>query len=219
MKNSNTILFFFGWILFSFLFVVSCGDDPITDNSGKDSGSGDEEIAISPVNDLIVEETGKANELNVMWTYPSEALYVEISYLPEGEDEAGAVNNNIRRTTGDKGSFLIKVSEHGTYIVGAVVIDNYGNRSEKVTVKATPMREEDVPKTLFIERADILMSSLIDLCFGKSPVIAGIPGIPMRQAPIGMEMLWYGDRGLAFPDSWHCGMLLLVLNMRRNTLL
>jgi rhamnogalacturonyl hydrolase YesR len=200
MKNNNAILFFVGWILFSLPLVISCaGDDPIPDDSGKDNGGGNEVITVSPVNDLAVEETGKANELYVTWTYPSEALSVEISYLPEGEDEAGAVNNNIRRTTGDKGSFLIKVSEHGTYIVGAVAIDNYGNRSEKVTVKATPMREEDVPKTLFLERADMLMSSLIDLCFGKSPRDCWNTRYPNATGPYwdGDAVVWGQGSGLS----------------------
>lgn len=200
MKNNNTILFLGGWILLCFLFVVSCADNnPVPGDNGKDNGGGDEVVTVSPVNDLVVKKTEKANELQVTWTYPSEALSVEISCLPEGEDEAGAVNNNIRRTTGDKGSFLIKVSEHGTYVVGAVAIDNYGNRSGKVTVKATPLSEEDIPKTLFIERADILMSSLIDLCFGKSPRDCWNTRYPNATGPYwdGDAVVWGQGSGLS----------------------
>src|SRR5690554_6798420 len=170
MKSIQYNLLSNKWFMLFLLLFLSCGtDDPIPADEDDDDDRGEQVTVMPAVENLEIINTGNPNELQVSWIYPEEATSVEVSYYMEGEDEAGAVNNNIRRTTGDKGSFLIKVSEHGTYIVGAVAIDNYGNRSEKVTVKATPMREEDVPKTLFLERADMLMSSLIDLCFGKSP--------------------------------------------------
>ena len=75
---------------------------------------------------------------------------------------------NIRIATEKVGSLLIVVSEPGTYIVTAVAVDNYGKRSEELTVTATPLREEEVVRTRFLERADILMTSLMNLCFGKS---------------------------------------------------
>jgi hypothetical protein len=139
MGKINYALFFMGWIIFSFTSLISCGaDDQVLDEKDNDKESA-EEVVVPLVNDLVVEKTGKANELQATWTYPSGAVSVEISFLLESADGASAVNNNIRRTTGDKGSFLIKVSEHGTYIVSAVAINNYGERSEKVTVKASPM--------------------------------------------------------------------------------
>lgn len=189
MKNNKYTLFLAGWFIFSLAFVVSCADndDPLPEDKGKDDG-GKEEFAVSQVTDLAAVKTNKPNELQVTWVYPSEATSVEVSYLLEGDDEVNTVRKNIRRSTGDKGSFLIKVSEQGTYIVGAVAIDNYGNRSEKIIVKATPTREEDVPKTLFIERADILMSSLIDLCFGKSPRDCWNTRYPNATGPY-----WDGD--------------------------
>lgn len=139
MKNNNSILFFAGWILSSFLLLfLSCGtDDPIPVEIDKDKEPPEEKVVIPPVNGLKAENTAEEDELQVTWTFPSAAVSAEISYYPEGKDEANAVRNNVRRTTGDRGSFLVKVSEQGTYIVSAVAIDNYGNRSEKVTVSGT----------------------------------------------------------------------------------
>ncbi|MFA7140913.1 MAG: hypothetical protein WC126_07900 [Proteiniphilum sp.] len=49
-----------------------------------------EEATVSPVTDLIAVKTGNANELQVTWIFPSEAVSVEISSLPEGGNEANA---------------------------------------------------------------------------------------------------------------------------------
>jgi len=154
MKRNNYALFSQICIYLTFLLFISCGaDDPISsDENDKDEGKG-EETVIPVVNDLIVMSTEKPNELKVTWHYPLEATSVELSYRLEGDDDASAVRNNIRRSKENQGSFLIKISEHGVYIITAIAIDNYGKRSEKVTASATPMHEDAV-LTIFPEGKD-----------------------------------------------------------------
>ncbi len=133
------------WLIsFSVLF-LSCGssDDPL---SGKEE-TGDEnedkqEITVDPVTNLAAKETDKANELEIVWSNPPNTVSVEISYLQEGDNEANTVIANVRVYDENRSSYLVKLPEYGTYQIGAVAIDNYGNRSEKVTVTAVPAKED-----------------------------------------------------------------------------
>ena len=146
----------------------------------------------------MAEKTERANELKVSWTNPVGAISVEISYLLEGDKPENTVKKNIRITTERVGSLLIVVSEPGTYIVTAVAVDNYGRRSEKSAVTATPLREEEVVRTRFLERADILMTSLMNLCFGKSARDCWNTKYPLATGPYwdGDAVVW--DQGAGF---------------------
>mgnify|MGYP000931450179 FL=1 len=137
MKSIQYNLFLSKWFMLFLLLILSCGtDDPIP--SDEDDDDGGEQVTIMPtVENLEIISTENPNELQVSWIYPKEATSVELSYYPEGENEANAIRNNVRRSTSNEGSYLIKVPEHGTYVVGAIAIDNYGKRSKEVKDTAT----------------------------------------------------------------------------------
>lgn len=80
-----------GWAIFSFALLISCGteDNSIPDGDNKDKEPPGE-VVVAPVTDLAAGRTGNANELQVTWIFPSEAVSVEISSLPEGGNEANA---------------------------------------------------------------------------------------------------------------------------------
>lgn len=141
-----SLLFRVCLILFSISF-FSCGDgnDSFSDEKEGDNGEQKQEI-VKPVTDLIAEITQKANELQITWKTPSSAVLVEISYWLQGSNEANAVITNVRTNGENRGSYLIKVLEYGTYQIAATAIDNYGKRSEKVTITATPAKE-DAPES------------------------------------------------------------------------
>jgi len=137
---------------------------------------------------LVAEKTEKAKELQVSWINSVGAISVEISYMLKGGNSKSIVKKNIRIATVKNGSFLTVVSEPGTYIVTAVAVDNYGRRSDELTVMATPLREEEVVRTYFLRRADILMTSLMNLCFGKSACECWNTKYPHATGPY-----WNGD--------------------------
>lgn len=165
------------------------GESPIVDEreNGKNDNQG-QETTVPSVTELTVEKTDKANELQVSWLNPTGVISVEISYLLEGDEEKNAVKKNMRISTEKTSSLLIVVSKPGTYVVTAVALDNYGKRSEKRSITATPLREEEVVRTRFLERGDILMSSLMNLCFGKSARDCWNTKYPLATGPY-----WDGD--------------------------
>lgn len=131
-----------------FFPVLSCGSSntPIPreeDGNGKPK----EEEPVPPVIRLTARETNKANELDITWYNPDGIASVEISYLLEGDDEKNVVTANVRVYNETRGSYLTQLPEYGAYVIGAVSIDNFGKRSEKVTVTATPA-EEDAPPVI-----------------------------------------------------------------------
>ena len=202
MKNIrfNMLLGICFFLLFALLGACGGGDSPITDgiDDGKQDGQGPK--TVPPVTNLVAEKTERANELQVSWTNPVGAISVEISYLLEGDKPENTAKKNIRIATEKVGSLLIVVSEPGTYIVTAVAVDNYGKRSEELTVTATPLREEEVVRTRFLERADILMTSLMNLCFGKSARDCWNTRYPLATV-LGWRCRSLGSRSRAF---WLC---------------
>lgn len=201
MKNIrfNMLLGICFFLLFALLGACGGGDSPITDgiDDGKQDGQGPK--TVPPVTNLVAEKTERANELQVSWTNPVGAISVEISYLLEGDKPENTAKKNIRIATEKVGSLLIVVSEPGTYIVTAVAVDNYGKRSEELTVTATPLREEEVVRTRFLERADILMTSLMNLCFGKSARDCWNTRYPLATGPYwdGDAVVWDQGAGLS----------------------
>lgn len=132
------------WLLF--FPVLSCGssDNPIPEEK-DDNGKPKEEVPVPPVIRLTAKETDKANELDITWQNPGGIASVEVSYLLEGGDEKNAVKANVRVYNETRSSYLARLPEYGAYVIGAVSIDNFGKRSEKVTVTATPAEEDATP--------------------------------------------------------------------------
>lgn len=133
MKEKN-YSFLLG-LLILFFSVLSCGN--------KD------EESVDPVRGLVAKGTDKANELELGWNNPPNTVSVEISYLREGDDKANNMIINVKVYSENKSTYLVKLPLYGTYRIGAVAINNYGKRSEEVTVTATPAKE-DVPPTFEI---------------------------------------------------------------------
>lgn len=187
------------FLLFIFLGACGGGDSPITDEKGDNNSDKGQATSVPSVTNLVVEKTEKANELQVNWTNPTGAISVEISYLLQGDKEEHAVKKNVRITTEREGSLLLVLSEPGIYVVTAVAMDNYGKRSEAKSATGTPLTEEEVVKTRFLERADILMTSLMNLCFGKSARDCWNTKYPLATGPYwdGDAVVWGQGAGLS----------------------
>lgn len=190
MKNIRFNMLLGICIFFLSVLLGACGGggSPVMDeiDDGKQDGQGQK--IVPPVADLMAEKTERANELQVSWTNPVGAISVEITYLLEGDKFENVTKKNIRIATEKVSTLLIVVSEPGSYIITAVAVDNYGRRSDELTVIATPLREEEVVRTHFLERADILMTSLMNLYFGKSARDCWNTKYPLATGPY-----WDGD--------------------------
>lgn len=147
MKSIKYSLLSKVWLILLSVSFFSCGggDNSLSDEKETGSDGNQQPETVKPVTDLAAESTQKANELQVTWKAPSNAVLVEVSYWLKGSDEAGAVVTNVRTNGENKGSHLIKVSEYGTYQITAASINNYGKRSEKVAIVATPAKEDAPP--------------------------------------------------------------------------
>ena len=142
MMNAIQCGFLLGfWLLF--FPVSSCGSSG--DIQGEEIPDKNEEELVDPVIGLVAKKTAKANELELAWSNPPNTASVEISYLREGDDEASNTIINVRVYSEKKSSYLIKLSKYGTYQIGVVAINHYGRRSEKVTITATPAKEDAPP--------------------------------------------------------------------------
>ena len=145
--------------VFTFLFAATCalscsdGSDELTGTQpdNEDDQEEVEVVTVSPVSNLKAKPTYLANELQLSWTMPGTAVITEISWWADGQEEADAEKESVLR----ENSLLITVPEHGLYHISAVAVDNYGNRSEKVSTEATP-RAEDAP-TRFEQTGDRLL--------------------------------------------------------------
>lgn len=146
MKELKNNLFFKIWLIVGAMCLMACGNGdnkPLDDgrNTGNEDG---QEGTIDPITEFTATSTTKANELQLRWVNPTGAVLVEISYALETSIEEQPQTTNIR-VYGEKNStHTLKLPEYGTYRIGAIAIDNYGTRSEKVTVSATPAKEDKV---------------------------------------------------------------------------
>lgn len=174
MKNLKYMLLFAGWMVFSFAALISCeGDNPVPDGKDKDNDR-EEELTVSPVSDLAVEKTGKANELQVTWTNPADIVSVVISYLLEGNEEENDVSVRVRVFGESRSTYLLQLPEYGIYQISVVSVDNYDNRSEKVVVTATPRQrsliitpigELNQGVTIINSHADVISRSSLKMNF------------------------------------------------------
>ena len=128
------------------LLLYSCGsgDDSLpTKEEHDDREEKPIVVIVNPVTDLRAEETQNANELKVTWQNPKDQgiIRVELSYVLLAEDTKNKLlTQQVNATPGSKGSFLLKLAQYGNYEISAVAIDNYGRRSEKSTITATPSK-------------------------------------------------------------------------------
>lgn len=142
---------FFLALLLLFFPVLSCGSSGDLPEEEEKLGNKDKEL-VNPIIGLVAKRTDKANELELGWSNPPNTVSVEISYLQEGDDKTNNVIVNVRVYSENKSTHLIKLPEYGTYHIGAVAINNYGIRSEKVTITATPAKEDAPPSVEIINQ-------------------------------------------------------------------
>ena len=146
-------------ILLNILFIigmtclVSCNDDnkkALDEGKNTESGNG-QEGSMDPITEFTAAATSKANELQLKGKYPSDAVLVEISYALEVGGGGIPLITNVR-VYGEKNSkYTLQLLEFGTYQIAAVAIDNYGNRSEKVTISATPAEKDAIDPDIIAE--------------------------------------------------------------------
>ena len=117
MKSTERYIWSFILIILPLAFYAcGSGNDSLSPGSSDNKDKEEEpEVIVNPVTDLKAVKTQKANELQLTWQNPSEAVSVEISYLPDGDDETNTITTNVRVNGNTKGSLLIKVPEYTMY--------------------------------------------------------------------------------------------------------
>ena len=153
MKNTHCKLFLNVCLMLGTIFFLSCGgddDSPLNENDQKEDDGQKNETVIESVSNFTAKETNKANELLLEWKNPSGIVAVEISYFLEENGESPAIVNV--RVYGEKNSkYTLQLPEFGTYQIAAVAVDNYGKRSEKVTISATPSEKDAIDPDIIAE--------------------------------------------------------------------
>lgn len=153
MKNTHCKLFLNVCLMLGTIFFLSCGgddDSPLNENDQKEDDGQKNETVIESVSNFTAKETNKANELLLEWKNPSGIVAVEISYFLEENGESPAIVNV--RVYGEKNSkYTLQLPEFGTYQIAAVAVDNYGKRSEKVTISATPAEKDAIDPDIIAE--------------------------------------------------------------------
>lgn len=153
MKNTHYRLFLNVCLMLGTIFFLSCGggdDSPLNENDQKEDDGQKNETVIESVSDFTAKETNKANELLLEWKNPSGIVAVEISYFLEENEKSPAIINV--RVYGEKNSkYTLQLPEFGTYQIAAVAVDNYGKRSEKVTISATPAEKDTIDPDIIAE--------------------------------------------------------------------
>ncbi|WP_211245418.1 glycoside hydrolase family 43 protein [Sphingobacterium alkalisoli] len=99
-------------------------------------------VVVASVSNLAAGETDKKNELKITWNNPTATVSVMISYTEEGTDEEHTVTPHIRTEGENRSSYVLKLPRYATYKIAAVAMDNYGRKSESLTVTATPAKED-----------------------------------------------------------------------------
>ena len=139
------------WFVLGAICLMSCsgGNDSLADtNIEKEDGQ--KTVIIEPISGFIAKETNRANELLLEWKNPSDIAVVEILYSLKGKEELSETIN-VRVYGERNSSYTLKLVEYGIYQVSAVAIDNYGKRSEKVTILATPAKEDTIDPDIIVE--------------------------------------------------------------------
>lgn len=162
--------------------------------------------SISPVTNLRAESTKNENEIKVEWTNPNDKKVrkVELTYHFKETINNYSQSNlpilvDVIRGTED--CYLLKVSEYAIYEIILVAIDKDGQRSTPETITASPRNPEEpqAPDLEFLERADILMTSVMNLFFGKSARDCWNTKYPNATGPYwdGDAVVWGQGAGLS----------------------
>lgn len=130
------------WLVLGAMCLMSCSDgNDSLDDVDVEKEDGQKIITVGPISGFIAKETNKANELLLEWQNPLDIVVVEILYFQKGKEKLSGTMN-VRLYSEKKSTYTLKLPEYGTYQISAVAIDNYGKRSEKVTITATPAKED-----------------------------------------------------------------------------
>lgn len=182
------------WGLFSLVALFACGD------SGEDATSeinddNSPAIVVPPVTDVKVESTLKANEVFISWV-ASPTLVVKIICTPRSGATENEVITKVQMNGEKEGNVLLTMKEYDSYLISIIAIDNYGRESEAVTVEFTPAKEDTL---VFLQWADELMTSMIDLYFGKSARDCWNSSYPNATGPYwdGDAVVWGQGGGLS----------------------
>ncbi|MGX5689085.1 glycoside hydrolase family 43 protein [Arcticibacter tournemirensis] len=141
MRRIQYHSFLIKFLILFFTLASSCGrSDPAVPDGEQKGNQKDEKV--NPVTNLIAERTYHANELRIAWSNPAGIVSVAISYLQDGGDDKNTVTVNVNVNGQKESSYLLKLPVFAAYQITAVAIDNYGKRSEKTMITATPASTE-----------------------------------------------------------------------------
>ncbi len=132
--------------------LMSCnGGNDSLDGTNAEKEDEQKTVMVGPISGFVAKKTNKANELLLEWKNSFGIAVVEIFYFQKGKEELTGIMNV--RVYGEKNNsvYTLKLSEYGTYQISAVAIDYYGKRSEKVTISATPAKEDTIDPDIIVE--------------------------------------------------------------------
>lgn len=154
-------------ILLSLTF-TTCSDSKIIEEEIIDPVS----ESVDPIYQLTAEANIEYNEIMLNWKNPHDKnlIKVEISYKnKELNTRVSPKPILLDATPGSSGNTVIEVATSGVYIIQVVAINKAGARSSatttECTVNASSIVEED-HSSVFLSRADTLMTTLMDLYLG-----------------------------------------------------
>lgn len=196
-EMKNFLCSLLGILLMSTSFFACSEEDDNTAPGGNDDDSTPPTVTVSPVRDLKVEATLKANELFISWLAPVEAIAAKVTCTPKSTGAENEIVENVPlRTENRNGSVLLTMKTYDTYLVSVVAVDNFGRESVPVTLEMAPAEKDT---HVFLQWADELMTSLMDLCFGKSPRDCWNNSYPNATGPYwdGDAVVWGQGGGLS----------------------
>ena len=115
---------------------IGCGETNEQDANTIEGNTDTSQITIAPVTNLKAKITQNPNELYLTWTNPitvTNMLGVEIYYKQKGSNDEKRVNT-IQKGEG----YVLRLTSAEPYFISVVVVDNYGRKSERVTITAIP---------------------------------------------------------------------------------
>ena len=123
-------------LLMSIFLCIGCGETDDSETNTPENNTNTSQIVIAPVTNLKAKITQNPNELYLTWTNPSTVtnmVGVEIYYKLEGFGNEKKVSM-IQKGEG----YILRLASAESYSISVVVVDNYGRKSERTTITATP---------------------------------------------------------------------------------
>lgn len=180
------------------LLLMGCKDNEIIEKEIVDPiGDG-----MNPVYQLKASKGERPNEIHISWNNPtSTSLYkVEIQYkLKEGKSRYMPNPILLDGVSGSPESIMIEVSDSGTYIIEVRAISISGIKSSPARTEFSVNVIQEVEQTsLFLSKADTLMTSLTNLCFGGNYDVWN-SGYPNATGPFwgGAAAVWGQGSGFS----------------------